>query len=293
MTDWLRLWHDMPTDSKWRTISRKSGQPISCVIALFNLILVNASANDAERGTLRNWRHEDAASALDMDEEDVAAIVAAMEGRVIEGGRLMGWEKRQPKREDGTAAERKEAWKQRQIEARNALERTGTQQNAPYTETYSDTERRDDAVTPAPARATALAKIEPACLALIAGTDWPVATAQDWHALTRLAVDDGLDVEAEILPAIRQQVERAKANGKRISTWGYFANGCREFARQARSPPQPLASHAPTSPTGARYDRTFQTPMQRALDALKPRGERPIGSGDGRTIDGEYELSAH
>jgi uncharacterized protein YdaU (DUF1376 family) len=158
--------------------------------------------------------------------------------------------------------------------------------------------KRDDAVTPAPARATALAKIEPACLALIAGTDWPVATAQDWHALTRLAVDDGLDVETEILPAIRQQAERAKANGKRISTWGYFANGCREFARQARSPPQPLASHTPPSPTGARYtgaryDRTFQTPMQRALDALKPCGERPVSSGDGRTIDGEYELSAH
>ena len=45
MTDWVRLWHDMPTDPKWRTIARKSGQPLPCVIALFNLIMVNASGN--------------------------------------------------------------------------------------------------------------------------------------------------------------------------------------------------------------------------------------------------------
>jgi hypothetical protein len=297
MTDWLRLWHDMPTDSKWRTISRKSGQPIPCVIALFNLILVNASANDAERGTLRNWRHEDAASALDMDEEDVAAIVAAMEGRVIEGGRLMGWEKRQPKREDGTAAERKEAWKQRQIEARNALERTGTQQNAPETYTETDTERSGVAISPAPSeRAAALKAIEGPCLEIVAGTDWPVTTAQDWHALTAIVVEHRLDPETELLPSIREQVARKQAKRETVRNWGYFVPGCLSFAAKAREPPKPFpeASSSQTYRNGARNDpRNTQTPMQRALDALKPRGERPIGSSDGRTIDGEYELSAH
>ena len=138
MTEWLRLWHDMPTDPKWRAIARKSGQPLPCVIALFNLLLVNASANAAERGTLSNWSDDDAAAALDMDEADVAAIIAAMEGKVISASRLTGWERRQPKREDGTAAERKAAWKER----KNALERTGTHGNAPETETETETERK-------------------------------------------------------------------------------------------------------------------------------------------------------
>ena len=136
MTEWLRLWHDMPTDPKWRAIARKSGKPLPCVIALFNLLMVNASANAAERGTLSNWSDEDAAAALDMDEADVAAIIAAMEGKVVTAGRLTGWERRQPKREDGTAAERKAAWKER----KNALERTGTHGNAPETDTDTDTE---------------------------------------------------------------------------------------------------------------------------------------------------------
>ena len=75
----------MPTDPKWRTIARKSGQPLPCVIALFNLIMVNASANADERGTLRNWDSEDAAAALDMEPDDVSAIITAMQGKVLMG----------------------------------------------------------------------------------------------------------------------------------------------------------------------------------------------------------------
>lgn len=96
--DWLRLWHDMPTDPKWRVIARKSGKPLPCVIALYTLLLTTASAAD-DRGCIASLTIEDAAAALDMDEEDVAAIRQAMEGRVIEGDRLSGWERRQPKRE--------------------------------------------------------------------------------------------------------------------------------------------------------------------------------------------------
>ncbi|EEY1988416.1 phage replisome organizer, partial [Escherichia coli] len=32
---WLRLWHDMPNDPKWRTIARVSGQPIATVMAVY------------------------------------------------------------------------------------------------------------------------------------------------------------------------------------------------------------------------------------------------------------------
>lgn len=95
MTEWVRLWHDMPTDPKWRAIARKSGQRIGDVIALFNLLMVNASGNADARGTLVNWDNEDAGAALDMEAEDVAAIMAAMQGKVLDGDRLTGWEKRQ------------------------------------------------------------------------------------------------------------------------------------------------------------------------------------------------------
>jgi hypothetical protein len=160
MTDWVRLWHDMPTDPKWRTIARKSGQPLPCVIALFNLLMVNASANAEERGTLKNWSDEDAAAALDMEVEDVMAIAEAMQGKVLEGTRLTGWERRQPKRDD-TSNARVSAFRERQRSKINGNEQTAlpgsavatqgnspvthgnapvTQCNAPETETETETE---------------------------------------------------------------------------------------------------------------------------------------------------------
>lgn len=136
MTDWVRLWHDMPTDPKWRTIARKSGQRVGDVIAVFNFVICNASGNATERGKLKNFDCDDVASALDLQESDVAAIMDAMRGKVIDDdGKLTGWEKRQPKREDSTAFQRKQEWKERQ---RNAMERSGTQRNAPETETETD-----------------------------------------------------------------------------------------------------------------------------------------------------------
>lgn len=146
MTDWVRLWHDMPTDPKWRTIARKSGQPLPCVIALFNLIMVNASGNADDRGVLRNWDNEDAAAALDMEPQDVAAIMEAMEGKVIAQGRLTGWEKRQPKREDDRATLRKQAQREREQAAKLArqdthsddVSRNVTHCHAPETETETD-----------------------------------------------------------------------------------------------------------------------------------------------------------
>lgn len=121
---WLRLWHDMPNDPKWRTISRISGQPITLVISLYVHLLVDASRN-VTRGHL-DVTPEDLASALDVTEEDISAVLSAMQGRVIEGSKLSGWEGRQVKREDdgnpetGTksAAQRKREQRQREKEAR-------------------------------------------------------------------------------------------------------------------------------------------------------------------------------
>lgn len=121
---WLRLWHDMPNDPKWRTISRVSGQPIALVQAVYLHLLVDASRN-VTRGHV-TVTAEDLSSALDVTEGAIMAIQDAMQGRVLEGNKLSGWDGRQPKREDPgneetgakSATERKREQRQRDKEAK-------------------------------------------------------------------------------------------------------------------------------------------------------------------------------
>lgn len=120
---WLRLWHDMPTDPKFRTISRVSGQSISLVIAVYVHLMVSASRN-VTRGHA-DVTPEDLASALDVTEDEIIAVLDAMQGRVLDGENLSGWETRQPKREDAgndktgakSAAERKREQRAREKES--------------------------------------------------------------------------------------------------------------------------------------------------------------------------------
>lgn len=128
MTDWVRLWHDMPTDPKWRVIARKSGSSISEVIAIFNFVMVNASANATERGRTHNLFAEDIAAALDLDDAKVEAVLATMKGKVIDNdGTLTGWQKRQPKREDNSADRAKKWREERKRTQPNANERPETE----------------------------------------------------------------------------------------------------------------------------------------------------------------------
>lgn len=96
--DWLRLWHDMPNDPKWRTIARQAKQPIALVQALYLHLLVDASMSET-RGNA-DVTVEDLSSALDVDEDQIEAILSVMQGRVLEGRYITGWDKRQPKRND-------------------------------------------------------------------------------------------------------------------------------------------------------------------------------------------------
>jgi hypothetical protein len=122
----------MPTDPKWRVIARRSGRPVSEVLAVFLHMMTSAGANAqnsfanaterSERGELKNWSDEDVAAAIDIEEHNVAAIRDAMQGKVLGGNKLIGWEKRQPLREDNSA-ERGKAWRERNRTQKNAPER--------------------------------------------------------------------------------------------------------------------------------------------------------------------------
>lgn len=99
--DWLRLWHDMPNDPKWRAIARRANLSIPEVMAVYMHMMVQASENDP-RGSIEGWDDEDVAAALDIDVESVEAIRKAMQGKVLDGDKLRGWDKRQPNREDNS-----------------------------------------------------------------------------------------------------------------------------------------------------------------------------------------------
>lgn len=138
MPEWVRLYHDSPTDPKWRVIAKKSGQRIGDVIAVWNFVLTNASANANERGRTLNFNCEDVAAALDLESSDVEAILKAMEGKVISKGKLLGWEKRNPIKDDG-AAERGKRWRERKRTQANGANATETD-----TDTEKDTEKKED-----------------------------------------------------------------------------------------------------------------------------------------------------
>lgn len=132
---WLRLWHDMPNDPKWRTISRISMQPISLVQAVYIHLLVDASQNVTTCHDVSQRGHvtvttEDLASALDVENEQISAVLNAMQGRVLEGSKITGWERRQPKKEDvgneetgaKSAAQRKREQRERERKQREEQE---------------------------------------------------------------------------------------------------------------------------------------------------------------------------
>jgi hypothetical protein len=139
--DWLRLWHDMPNDPKWRTIARISGQPISLVQAMYLHLLVDASRN-VTRGHVTVTK-EDVASALDVTDEQVEAVFIAMQGRVMDGEKLTGWEGRQPKREDvGNPETGAKSASQRKKEQRDR-EKAEKEKESGHDESRSVTESHD------------------------------------------------------------------------------------------------------------------------------------------------------
>ena len=104
---WLRLYHEMPNDPKWRTIARAAKQTIPLVLSVYVHLLTIASGA-IERGTLVNVNSEDLASALDVDCASVDAVLEAMQGRVLEGEKVSGWSGRQVNREDSSTERMRE-----------------------------------------------------------------------------------------------------------------------------------------------------------------------------------------
>lgn len=148
MSQWVRLWEDMPNDPKWRVIARnvmkrsethETQCPVSEVISVFIHMIVNACQAGHE-GRLEGWNDEVVAIAIDAETDRVRVIREEMEGLVLDGNSLKGWNKRQPKREDNST-KRVQAFR----EKRNAAKRTVTHGNAVVTQRNAPEEKRIDA----------------------------------------------------------------------------------------------------------------------------------------------------
>lgn len=140
--DWCRLWHDAPDDPKWRLIARRAGVRAGDVWAVATRMMVTASRNVTNRGAIVGWDDEVEAIGLDFEPDDVARIREAMQGVFLDGDMLRGWEKRQPKREDSTAADRKRKQRDRGRTLRDDAGQTDTSQDVTQSHARGE-ERRD------------------------------------------------------------------------------------------------------------------------------------------------------
>lgn len=132
---WFRAYEDMGDDPKFRMIAKRAAASVpgvraSDALAVWTQLLCRASSC-VDRGSIEGYDCETADLSLDMPEGAACALMQAFEDKgMIHDGRILKWEQRQPKREDG-AADRAKKWREERNQTQaNANERDRTQTNA-------------------------------------------------------------------------------------------------------------------------------------------------------------------
>ena len=147
--DWFRWYHGACSDSKWPIVARKAGVNVGVVVSVWAALLEHASQNE-ERGDVSGFDCETFNALYGYEDGVCEAVLAAMiEKGMICDGRICAWSKRQPKREDDTAAERKRRQRSREqsekYEDDTAAERTVTDMSRNVTtEKNREEERRQE-----------------------------------------------------------------------------------------------------------------------------------------------------
>lgn len=123
MMDWFRWHHGAVTDPKFQLIARRASATVAEVIAVWACILEEASKSD-QRGVAGQIDSEATDCALGLPDGRTDAILSAMYARGIlaEGGVVVSWEKRQPKRErDDSSADRVREFRRKQAEQKQSV----------------------------------------------------------------------------------------------------------------------------------------------------------------------------
>lgn len=114
--DWFRWHHGSVTDPKFQLVARKSESSLSDVLAVWAYLLEKASAAQF-RGCFGDIDCEAVDCLFDFPEGRTDAILFQMsERKLIDDEYIVAWEKRQPKKEDETSAERKRRQREREHE---------------------------------------------------------------------------------------------------------------------------------------------------------------------------------
>lgn len=156
--DWFRWHHGSVTDPKFQLIAKRAGARLGDVLAVWAFALECASAS-VNRGVVGNLDVESLDCLLCAPDGTTAAIIEAMRARkmIERDGHVAAWERRQPKREDETAAERKRRQREREHELMLAsrvtedASRDVTQGHADVTRGHDrGEESREEITTPQP-----------------------------------------------------------------------------------------------------------------------------------------------
>lgn len=112
--DWFRWHHGSVTDPKFQLVAKKAGASVAEVIAVWACLL-EAASQAPRRGNPGPTDFEAMGCALGLEDGKAKAIHDRMTDRGLldRDGAVMAWEKRQPKREDDTAADRKRKQRER------------------------------------------------------------------------------------------------------------------------------------------------------------------------------------
>lgn len=142
--DWFRWHHGSASDRKFPLVAKRAGARVGDVITMWAMLLEQASASD-DRGNPGNIDFESIDLFLGMEDGTALAIHAAMVDRDLidlNSGRLVAWERRQPKRErpEDNSTERSRNHRAKQ---RNATPSNATQRQTPP-------EEQGDTPAPAP-----------------------------------------------------------------------------------------------------------------------------------------------
>ncbi len=199
---WFRWHHGSVTDPKLGLIAKKAGVSMAEVIAIWACLLEAASESE-DRGNPGAPDFESMDFALGLEEGVAQRVYGLMQDKALiaeETGRLVAWERRQPKREreDDGGTERKRRQRERVTgNAANGGEASRSHRSlpiaAPTAEGENQTERAtSDATASAEREARTSAKAAAVCKAIRA---MGVTDANPSNPALRALVDSGVGVE--------------------------------------------------------------------------------------------------
>jgi hypothetical protein len=145
--DWFRWHHGSVTDPKFQLVARKSGASLPAVLAVWAYLLEKASAAEF-RGCFGEIDCEAVDCLFGLDEGQTELILGAMTDRkLIADEYVVAWEKRQAKREDATAAERKRSQRQRERESKTSTDAVTQTQSRDVTQSHAEVTQCPSVVT--------------------------------------------------------------------------------------------------------------------------------------------------